>query len=57
MEPKEKDPIYFNMNVPNWFMDLSSPEEKCKIVEELVHDLKDEKPITQQQRDKLFLRQ
>ncbi|MDR0448396.1 MAG: hypothetical protein LBH07_06990 [Treponema sp.] len=45
--------IYFSMNMPNWFMN-KDVDEKCKIVKALADQLKDEKPISPQQKKELF---
>jgi len=48
------EPIYFSMNAPGWFTNIADAKEKCKIVEDIVNDLKNEKPITQKQREELI---
>jgi len=50
---EKEEIIYYNMNVPGWFMDKSL-EEKCSIVKNLVNDLKDEKPLTDKDWDDLL---
>jgi hypothetical protein len=50
---QKDDVIYFNMNVPNWFMDKPL-EDKCKIVEKLAEKLKFEKPLTQEELDEFL---
>jgi len=60
-ERKEKDiqhsskssHIYFSMNMPDWFINKPA-SEKCEIVKALADQLKDEKPISPEQRKKLF---
>jgi hypothetical protein len=52
-EPSEDRFIYFSMNMPDWFVNKPG-EEKCKIVEALAAQLKDEKPISEKQRRELF---
>jgi len=49
----EKKPIYFSMNMPNWFMN-KNVNEKCDIVESLADQLKAKTPITPQQSKELF---
>jgi len=46
--------IYFNMNAPDWYMNIQSVEEKCKIVENLAEQLKDEPPINEEQLKELI---
>jgi hypothetical protein len=53
-ENVKKYPIHFSMNMPGWFMNIPTVDEKCKIVEDLANDLKDEPPISKEQRKKLF---
>jgi hypothetical protein len=53
---EKKQPIYFSMNVPDWFMNMPSVEKKCKIIEDLAAELKDEPPISEEQRKELFSR-
>jgi len=51
--PLGDEHIYFSMNMPDWF--INKPvDEKCDIVRALVDQLKDEKPITPEQKKKLF---
>jgi hypothetical protein len=57
MEPTnnvERKPIYFSMNVPDWFMNIPSVEEKCAVIEDLEAKLRDVPPISEEQRKKLF---
>jgi len=56
MEPNnlKKEPIYFSMNVPDWYMNLSSLDDKCKIIEDLAEELKNEPPITEEQMKELI---
>jgi len=51
---EEKKTIYFNMNVPDWYMNIPTVTEKCKIIEDLAAELKDEPPISEEQRKELF---
>jgi len=53
-EITNSQPIYFSMNVPDWFMNIPDTKEKCKIIENLVNDLENEGPITQKQREELI---
>ena len=48
-EDSNKEHIYFNMNVPGWFKNIEDTCEKCRIVEDLARELKDESPITEKQ--------
>lgn len=41
--------IYFNMNVPDWYMNLQTVGEKCRVIEELAAELKDEPAINEEQ--------
>ena len=52
-ESSKPAPIYFSMNVPGWFSNIPDAGEKCRVVGDLANKLKDEKPISQQQRDEL----
>jgi hypothetical protein len=47
------DTVYFNMNIPEWFMNKSL-KDKCDIVKALAKDLETEKPITPQELDELL---
>jgi len=56
MEPKsgDKKPIYFNMNAPDWYMSIQSVDEKCKIIENLAAELKDEPSVNEEQLKELI---
>jgi hypothetical protein len=51
---EKKTHIRFSMNVPDWFKNIPTVEEKCEIVEDLAAELKDEPSISQEQRKELF---
>ena len=51
--PEDHKHIYFSMNMPNWFMN-KAVDEKCDIVKALFDQLKNEKPISPQQKKELF---
>ena len=50
---ENKKHIYFSMNMPNWLVN-KTVDEKCEIVTALADQLKDEEPISPQQKSKLF---
>ena len=52
-DQKERKPIYYNMNMPNWFMN-KNVTEKCDIVTVLAEQLENEKPISKKEREELF---
>lgn len=45
--------IYFSMNMPDWFMNESA-NEKCGIVTALADQLRNEEPISEEQKKELF---
>jgi len=50
----KKSPIYFNMNAPDWYMNIQSVDEKCRIIEDLAAELKDEPSINEEQLKELI---
>jgi len=48
-----KTPVYFSMNVPDWFMNIPV-EKKCQVVEDLALKLRGQGPISDSEMDELF---
>jgi len=45
---KKKDPIYFTMKMPEWFINLDG-EEKIRVVEKLAEGSSDSRELTEKE--------
>ena len=47
-EEEKKDPVYFTMKMPEWFIDLDG-EEKIRVVEKLAKGSPDSHELTEEE--------